>query len=66
VFDGTPKHKTIRNQGATDTHVNKTGKSATFLGRRVQPINQKKESSTIEAKIISYAGRFSILQERGG
>jgi hypothetical protein len=62
VLDGTPKHKTRRNQGATNTHM----EISRVLGRRVQPINQKKKNSTIEAKRISYMGKFSIVQERGG
>jgi hypothetical protein len=30
VLDGTPKHKIRRNQGATNTHINKSWKSAMF------------------------------------
>jgi hypothetical protein len=37
-----------------------------ILGGRVQPINQKKGSNAIQAKRISYTGKFSVVQEKGG
>jgi hypothetical protein len=59
-MDATPKHKTRKNQGETNTQVNKSRISATFWGKACIQLIRRRKAALFKLK------EFPVIQEKGG
>jgi hypothetical protein len=50
MLNGTPKHKTRKNQCATNTHANKSCKSATFWEEECSQLIRRREVTLFKLK----------------